>query len=225
MKILFVEDTVELSRAVCYLLRRAAYEADPAFDGAEALERLQQDSYDCIVMDIMMPRMDGITALKTLRNRHIGTPVLLLTAKAEIEDRIAGLDSGADDYLPKPFDFKELLARIRALTRRASMPRYRELHAANVTIDPEDCTVTARSRLCLSNKEFSLLYALTSQIGRAFSAEELLADVWKEEPSVQADTLRLYIAYLKRKLSIIGAAMHILEPTPDRFCLQVLQGQ
>ncbi len=222
MKILFVEDSIELNRAVCYLLRRAEYEVTSAFDGAEALECLRHDSYDCIVMDIMMPHVDGIAALKALRERHIETPVLLLTAKSETEDKIIGLDSGADDYLSKPFDYKELLARIRALARRASAPNYQELHVANVILDPALFSVTARSTLYLSNKEFLLLYAFMSQLGRPLSAEKLLFDIWNNEPSAQMDTLRLYIAYLMRKLSVIGAELIITEPVSDHFCLHTL---
>ena len=118
MKILVAEDTRDLNRNITILLNHEGYETDSAFDGAEALEYLKTDGYDCVILDIMMPKVDGLTVLKELRRRRILTPVLLLTAKAEIEDRVSGLNCGADDYLPKPFASKELLARIRALIRR-----------------------------------------------------------------------------------------------------------
>ena len=120
MKLLLAEDTQDLNRAVTALLRHQEYEVDSAFDGEEALEYIKRDCYDGIILDIMMPKKDGLEVLKELRSRHILTPVLLLTAKAEVDDRVAGLDAGADDYLPKPFAMKELLARIRAMTRRSS---------------------------------------------------------------------------------------------------------
>ena len=118
MKILFAEDTKDLNRAVTVLLTREGYDVDSAADGEEALGFIKTESYDAIILDIMMPKVDGLSVLAELRARRIPTPVLLLTAKAEVDDRVTGLDAGADDYLPKPFAMKELLARIRAMTRR-----------------------------------------------------------------------------------------------------------
>ena len=118
MKILLAEDTKDLSRAVCAVLAREEYEVEPVYNGEEALSHILRSGYDCIVLDIMMPKMDGLQVLEEIRRQNILTPVLMLTAKAEVEDRVAGLDRGADDYLTKPFSMRELQARIRALTRR-----------------------------------------------------------------------------------------------------------
>ncbi len=141
MKLLLAEDTRDLNRSVTVLFQMQGYDVDSAFDGEQALEFLKNDSYDCVVLDIMMPKVDGYGVLSEMRRRHIVTPVLLLTAKAEIDDRVTGLDAGADDYLPKPFAAKELLARIRALTRR---------HRANPTrlltfkVTPSKCILFLR---------------------------------------------------------------------------------
>ena len=146
MKILIAEDTKDLNRNITFMLEYSGYEVTSAFDGAEALEYVKKDSFDCIILDIMMPRTDGITALKEIRRRHILTPVMLLTAKSEIEDRVEGLDAGADDYLPKPFAAKELLARVRALTRRHPLMLHEQLTFGNVTLDTSKASLTASSR-------------------------------------------------------------------------------
>ena len=120
MKVLIAEDTADLNRVVTVMLQKFGYEVDSVYDGADALEQLERNGYDAVILDIMMPKMDGITALKNMRSRGINIPVLMLTAKAEVDDRVEGLDAGADDYLPKPFAMKELLARVNAMTRRKS---------------------------------------------------------------------------------------------------------
>ena len=118
MKVLIAEDTTDLNRVVTVMLQKFGYEVDSVYDGEAALEQLELSGYDAVILDIMMPKMDGITALKNMRSRGINVPVLMLTAKSEVDDRVAGLDAGADDYLPKPFAMKELLARVNAMTRR-----------------------------------------------------------------------------------------------------------
>ena len=136
MKILLAEDTIDLNKVLCTVLEHDGFTVDPVFDGVEVIEHIELDSYDCIVLDIMMPRKDGIEALKEIRERNILTPVLMLTAKSEIDDRVAGLDAGADDYLTKPFAMKELMARVRALTRRKTEYSGKDLSFKDIRLHP-----------------------------------------------------------------------------------------
>lgn len=206
MKLLLAEDTQDLNKNITFLLQHENYEVDSVFDGAEALERLKTDSYDCIILDIMMPKVDGLEVLAELRKRHILTPVLLLTAKSEIEDRVTGLDAGADDYLSKPFASKELLARIRALTRRLSLSNMKELKIGdNILLDPETFSLSSVNSVMLSNKEFETMLFLVSNPDIELTTDYLLSHVWKNEPDAQDDTVWLYISYLKRKLAMINS--------------------
>lgn len=205
MKILLAEDTHDLNRNITFLLQHEKYEVDSTFDGAEALDHLKSDSYDCAILDIMMPKVDGIAVLKEMRNRHITTPVLLLTAKAEIEDRVSGLDAGADDYLPKPFAMKELLARIRALTRRQPMLAPDNLHIGDIFLDTEKVSLCSKSSVRLSNKEFDLMLHLMQNTDIELTTGYLLEHIWKNEIEAGEDTVWLYISYLKRKLQMIGS--------------------
>lgn len=209
MKILLAEDTKDLNRNITMLLQHQDYEVDSAFDGAEALEFLRNDSYDCIILDIMMPKIDGLTALSELRRRHILTPVLLLTAKAEVDDRVAGLDAGADDYLPKPFAMKELLARVRALIRRQPAYSPERLQIGDVILDPGTFSLTSANSVRLSNKEFETMMLLMSNPDIELSTEYLLEHVWRSEPEAESDTVWLYISYLRRKLVMINSAATI----------------
>ena len=209
MKILLAEDTRDLNRSVTVLFQMQGYDVDSAFDGEQALEFLKNDSYDCVVLDIMMPKVDGYGVLSEMRKRHISTPVLLLTAKAEIDDRVTGLDAGADDYLPKPFASKELLARIRALTRRRQMDDFGELRVGNVVLDAGNYTLSSSNSVRLSNKEFDLMALLMSNVDLALSTAYLLDHVWKHDENAQEDTVWLYISYLKRKLQAIHSSYTI----------------
>ena len=209
MKILLAEDTRDLNRSVTVLLQMQGYEVDSAFDGEQALEYLKNDSYDCVVLDIMMPKVDGYGVLSQMRRRHISTPVLLLTAKAEIDDRVTGLDAGADDYLPKPFAAKELLARIRALTRRRQRDDFAQLRVGNIVLDADKYTLSSQNSVRLSNKEFDLMALLMSNTDVALSTAYLLQHVWKYDENAQEDTVRLYIAYLRRKLQAIHSSYTI----------------
>lgn len=209
MKILLAEDTRDLNRNIRFLLGNEGYEVDSAFDGSEALEYLKKDSYDCIILDIMMPKVDGLSVLKELRERHILTPVLLLTAKAEIEDRVTGLDSGADDYLPKPFASKELLARVRALIRRQPIVTSENLTFADVLLDSSRASISTVSSVRLSNKEFELATVLMRNTDIELSTKYLLEHIWKNEPEAQEDTVWLYISFLNNKLQMIGSSTKI----------------
>lgn len=209
MKLLLAEDTKDLNRNVTVLFQMQGYEVDSAFDGEQALDFLKSDSYDCVVLDIMMPKVDGYGVLAEMRRRHITSPVLLLTAKAEIDDRVTGLDAGADDYLPKPFASKELLARVRALIRRRQADAFEELRVGDVVLSAEKYTLSAANSVSLSHKEFDLMALLMSNRDLSLSTDQLLDRVWSRDPDAQADTVWLYASFLKRKLQAVGSAYTI----------------
>ncbi len=209
MKLLFAEDTKDLSRAVCAVLSHEGYDVDPVYDGEEALEHLSVDSYDAIVLDIMMPKADGLEVLSSLRAQGIVTPVLLLTAKAEVDDRVTGLDAGADDYLTKPFAMKELLARIRAMTRRRQDYAAKDMSYGGVSLRSDSLELACENTVRLSIKEFELMQLLISNAGRELTTPYLLEHIWSASPEASAETVWLYISYLKAKLRAIASSVTI----------------
>lgn len=205
MKLLLAEDTRDLNRALSAVLIHEGYEVDPTFDGEEALEHIRRDSYDAIILDIMMPKKSGLEVLREIRAINIVTPVLLLTAKAEVDDRVTGLDAGADDYLTKPFSMKELLARIRSMTRRRTTYNAKELHFQDITLKGESFELTSENSVRLSIKEFELMQTLMLNPGRDLDTKYLLEHVWENEPDAQPDTVWLYISYLRGKLEAVDS--------------------
>ena len=220
MKILLAEDTKDLNKVLCAVLQHEGYSVDAAFDGEEALEFISRDSYDCLIFDIMMPKKDGIEALKEVRGKKILTPVLMLTAKAEIDDRVAGLDAGADDYLTKPFAMKELLARVRALTRRKTEYSANDLSFNDVTLRAQTFELSSENSVRLSVKEFELMQLLILNKNHAVSADYIMSNVWSREPDVQPDTVWLYVSYLKRKLRAIASSTEISGDVSNGFVLK-----
>lgn len=205
MKILIAEDTVDLNKVIKAMLEHSGYSVDAVFDGEAALNKIDQEGYDALILDIMMPKLDGISVLRNIRGRNINIPVLLLTAKAEVDDRVAGLDAGADDYLPKPFAMKELLARVNAMTRRRTRYSVKTLSFANFTLDAETLELSAKSAVRLSMKESELLMLLMQRPGISMDTAAILDHVWAMETDADGDTVYLYISYLRRKLSSIAA--------------------
>lgn len=205
MKILLAEDTKDLNRALCAILKHEGYDVDAAFDGEDVMDFIERDSYDCLVLDIMMPKKDGIQALTEIRAKNIITPVLMLTAKSEIDDRVAGLDAGADDYLTKPFAMKELLARVRALTRRKTEYGTNDLKYNDVLLYAQTFELASENSVRLSVKEFELMQQLMLNKDRSVSVDYILNNVWSREPDAQPDTVVLYVSYLKRKLRAIAS--------------------
>mgnify|MGYP000866245768 CR=1 FL=1 len=205
MKLLFAEDEVELSRAVCAILRHQGNEVDPAYDGEEALRKARAGSYDCMVMDVMMPRQDGISVVRTLRAEGDRTPIIILTAKTQLEDKITGLDAGADDYLTKPFAMRELLARIRSMARRSGYQEER-IQAGNVTLDMGEQELKALSSIRIGSKEARLM--------------ELFRRVWGESEESGDEQLFLYISYLRQKLGAIQADLLIEGERGGSFVLR-----
>ena len=209
MKLLLAEDTRDLNRAVTAILKHEGFEVDSAYDGEEALSFLTAGSYDGIILDIMMPKVSGIEVLTTLRKMNDSTPVLLLTAKAEVDDRVSGLDAGADDYLTKPFAMKELLARIRSMLRRRTRYSAEELHFEGLSLRSENLELAAENSVRLSMKEFELMRLLISNPDKELSTEFILSRLWAGEPDAGADTVYLYISYLRGKLKAVDANVRI----------------
>ena len=209
MKLLLAEDTRDLNRAVTAILKHEGFEVDSAYDGEEALSFLTAGSYDGIILDIMMPKVSGIEVLTSLRKMNDSTPVLLLTAKAEVDDRVSGLDAGADDYLTKPFAMKELLARIRSMLRRRTRYSAEELHFEGLSLRSENLELAAENSVRLSMKEFELMRLLISNPDKELSTEFILNQLWAGEPDAGADTVYLYISYLRGKLKAVDANVRI----------------
>ncbi len=210
MKILLAEDTRDLNRVITVALQHEGYEVDPAYDGEEASERAFQNGYDLIVLDIMMPKKSGIEVLREIRSANSVTPVLLLTARAEVDDRVSGLDAGADDYLTKPFAMKELLARVRAMTRRKAEYGAGELKFGDLTLDADKFELTSENSIRLSVKEYELLQTLILHPDRDLDTGYLLERVWNNAPDATSDTVWLYISYLRGKLTSIASCVKIL---------------
>ena len=209
MKLLLAEDTRDLNRAVTAILKHEGFEVDSAYDGEEALSFLTAGSYDGIILDIMMPKVSGIEVLTSLRKMNDSTPVLLLTAKAEGDDRVSGLDAGADDYLTKPFAMKELLARIRSMLRRRTRYSAEELHFEGLSLRSESLELAAENSVRLSMKEFELMRLLITNPDKELSTEFILNQLWAGEPDAGADTVYLYISYLRGKLKAVDANVRI----------------
>jgi two-component system OmpR family response regulator len=201
MRILLVDDDVKLARALAKGLRGHAYGVDVAGDADGALLRAAVYDYDVVLLDVMLPGQDGFALCEALRERGIAAPVLMLTARDAVGDRIRGLDAGADDYLPKPFDFGELLARIRALLRRAPAGREPELRVGALVIDPATHAVTLAGRdVELTAREFAVLEYLARHPGEVVSRTALLEHVWDENFDGSTNVVDVYVGYLRRKL-------------------------
>ena len=220
MKILLAEDTADMNRVLTAALTHEGYDVDSAYDGEEALEYVRDNGYDAMVLDIMMPKKDGLQVLRELRESNIVTPVLLLTAKAEVDDRVAGLDAGADDYLVKPFAKKELLARVRAMTRRKTEYAAKKLQFGDFALDDESFELSCENSVRLSVKEFELLQALIVNQNHEVSTQYLLEHVWEGIEEAAADTVWLYVSYLRGKLSSIASSVKILGERGGSFRLQ-----
>ncbi len=221
MKLLLAEDTRDLNQAVTAMFTMQNYTVDSVYDGEEALDKLEKNGYDVIILDIMMPKRDGLSVLKEIRARNIVTPVLMLTAKSDIDDRVAGLDMGADDYIVKPFAMKELIARVNAMTRRRTQYSTSELTLGNVTLKAETQELKAENSVRLSIKELELLQVLILNKDRAVSAEFILEHVWPEEPDTDENAVWLYINYLKNKLDYINSNLEITGKQGDDYQILV----
>ena len=210
MRILLAEDERSLSRAVAALLERSNYAVDAVYDGVEALEFLASGNYDALILDIMMPRLDGLSVLKRIREAGNPIPVLILTAKSEIDDKVAGLDAGANDYLTKPFSTRELLARLRAITRTQMNQISSKLSFGNVTLDQVSFELSAPGgSYRLANKEYQMMELLMMNPGQTISAERFLEKIWGYNTEAEINVVWVYISYLRKKLSALNANVRI----------------
>ena len=210
MRLLFAEDEKSLSRAITAILKNNHYEVDAVYDGEEALAYLECGTYDGAILDIMMPKKDGLTVLKEIRRQGINTPVLMLTAKAEIDDRVLGLDSGANDYLTKPFAAPELLARIRAMTRTQMTQTTSCLSLGNLSLIQTSFELSSPSgSYQLTNKEFQLLELLMANPGQVISSDRLFEKIWGYESDADPSVIWVYISYLRKKLTALNASVRI----------------
>lgn len=209
MRILLAEDERPLARALIKIFRKNNYSADAVHNGEDALAYLEAGNYDVVVLDIMMPKMDGLTVLKRLRTGGNQIPVLLLTARAELDDRVLGLDSGANYYLTKPFDTKELLATLRAITRTQAEVSSK-LAVGNVALDRATYELSSsRGSFRLANKEFQMAEMLLSAPRQIIPAERFMEKIWGFDSEAEINIVWTYISYLRKKLSALGADVTI----------------
>lgn len=211
MKLLLVEDSLQLNKALSTVLKRNSFVVDSAFDGEEALLFLDQYKYDVIILDIMLPKVNGLEVLKTARSKKINTPIIMLTAKSTTEDKITGLDLGADDYLPKPFIVDELLARIRALLRRK--PAYDEaesLSFGDLELDINTLVLsTKEDKVTLMNKEMQIMTLLMKAKGNVVSLETISKNAWDIESYSTSENVWVFISYLRKKIEKIKSNVKI----------------
>lgn len=225
MKLLLAEDEPDLNEALVAIFEHNGYTVDSVLDGRDALDYLMASEYDGAVLDIMMPKLDGISVLKSLRESGSRIPVLLLTAKAEVDDRVRGLDCGADDYLPKPFATKELLARVRAMLRRKEDLTDSVLSLGNLSLDRGsfELTVGEKSQR-LGNKEFQMLELLMAHPNRLYSTEYFMENIWGYDSDSDIHAVWTCLSTLRKKLEKLGARVDIKAKRGQGYYLEVQDG-
>ena len=222
MRLLYAEDEKSLARAVSSLLTKNNYSVDVVHDGQDALDYLETGNYDGVILDVMMPKKDGFEVLQAMRARGDFTPVLLLTARSEIDDRVSGLDLGANDYLTKPFDMKELLARIRAMTRVLSVQTDKTLSRGNVTLDCSSYDLSGPDgSYKLAGKEYQMLEMLMRNPRKLISAETFMDRIWGFDSEAETNIVWVYISTLRKKLKAIGADVEIKAQRGVGYYLEV----
>lgn len=210
MRLLLCEDEKALSDALVAILRHNNYSVDAVYNGTDAVEYIKSGIYDGVVLDIMMPGLDGIGVLRSVRAAGVETPIMILTAKGDVEDKIMGLDSGADDYLTKPFDAGELLARIRAMTRRKSALCDNILTLGDIRLDRLSFElIGSKGRVSLTAKEYQIMEILMQNKGRLISAELLMEKIWGYDSDTDINVVWTYISYLRKKLGALGSTVTI----------------
>lgn len=219
MKILLAEDEAQLNRVVTVAMQKSGYEVDSVFNGKEAVDKVKENAYDVIIMDIMMPVMDGLEAVKEIRAMGDKTFIVMLTAKSEIDDKVTGLDVGADDYLTKPFSLKELLARLRSRERRSEdYNGNQELNYNDLKLDLSAQELSSNNSISLSKQETSLMRYFLLNPGKDLSTKELFNHVWKDDDETE-DVVWVYVSYLRSKLQSIGAHVKIAGERGGSFSL------
>lgn len=224
MNLLYAEDEISMSEAVVDILTYHNYIVDAVYDGEEALAYAESGDYDGIILDIMMPELSGLEVLKRLRKAENKTPILLLTAKTEIEDRIEGLDLGADDYLPKPFSMGELLARVRAMLRRKDNFTPDILTLGNISLNMQSYELCGENMsVVLPKLEYQLMEILMRNHGIYLSSEALLTKVWGYDTDTELGTVWVYISYLRKRLSALDANIAITAKRNAGYTLEVVE--
>ena len=222
MRILIIEDEVRLADTLRRLLHRSGYSADVCHDGAEGLDNALSGIYDLLVLDVMLPKMDGLTLLRTLRAQGSTVPVLMLTAKSELQDRVTGLDSGADYYLTKPFEAEELLACIRSLLRRGENTTADALRWEDLTLEQGTFQLLCCERsVRLSRKEYDLMALLLQNGQQVVSKEQILLKIWGYDSAAEENSVEVYISFLRRKLSHLHSRVRIKTLRMVGYCLEV----
>ena len=224
MRLLIAEDERSLSKALTVILEKNNYSVDAAYDGEEALDYLSVGQYDGLILDIMMPKMDGLTVLRRLRVKGNNIPVLMLTAKSEIDDRVTGLDCGANDYLTQPFDTKELLARIRAMTRGRSGSQSSVLTMGNISLDRTTYELSSPSgSFRLANKEFQVMELLMSNPKQLIPTERMMEKIWGFDSDSEINVVWAYISYLRKKLTALNADIKIKASRNAGYSLEAVE--
>lgn len=222
MRILLAEDERSLSRAIMALLERNHYSADAVYDGEEALAYLECGNYDALILDLMMPKLDGLSVLRRLREGGNRIPVLILTAKSEVDDKVLGLDTGANDYLTKPFSTPELMARIRAMTRSQTTQATSRLTFGNITLDQTTFELSSpSSSVRLTNKEFQMMELLMRNPRQRISSERFLERIWGYDSDVELNVVWVYLSYLRKKLATLQANVQIKAFRNAGYALEV----
>ncbi len=212
MRILLVEDEKRMAQALCEILRLEKYEVDHFANGVDGLTAIESNIYDIVILDVMLPGMNGYEIAQKARLKGIATPILMLTAKAELNEKVTGLDSGADDYLTKPFMTKELLARLRALIRRTSGVSYKPLSYGDITLDTNTLTLTCTANgqsVRLSEKEYRILEYLISNSGQILTREQLAVKIWGFESEAEYNNVEVYMSFTRKKLLFVEAKTEI----------------
>ena len=222
MRILLAEDERSLSRAIMALLERNHYSADAVYDGEEALAYLECGNYDALILDLMMPKLDGLSVLRRLREGGNRIPVLILTAKSEVDDKVLGLDTGANDYLTKPFSTPELMARIRAMTRSQTTQATSRLTFGNITLDQTTFELSSpSSSVRLTNKEFQMMELLMRNPRQRISSERFLERIWGYDSDVELNVVWVYLSYLRNMLAALQANVQIKAFRNAGYALEV----
>lgn len=209
MRILLADDEASLARALLHILEKNNFSVDAVYNGEDALAYLETDTYDAAILDVMMPKMDGITVLQKIRSQGNSIPIIMLTAKSEIDDKVLGLDSGANDYLTKPFDTRELMARLRAITR-CTQSSGSVLTFGNITLNRTNFTLSSPSgSIRLANKEYQMMELFMSNPRNLISTERMMEKIWGYETDAEINVVWVYISYLRKKLTTLDANIHI----------------
>lgn len=224
MRLLLAEDELSLSRAITTILKKNNYEADAVYDGQAALDYLACNNYDGAILDIMMPVLDGLSVLRQLRAEGNNIPVLILTAKSEVDDKVIGLDAGANDYLTKPFAAKELLARIRAMTRAQSAQNTSEMRMGNIRLNRATFELSSPTdSFRLAGKEFQMMELLLSNPRHLISTERFMERIWGQDSEADIHVVWVYISYLRKKLAALNADIQIKATRNAGYALEEIK--